>query len=291
MNKKTILNEATIRRFLKLADLAPIAETYFPPQPTPELTEEEDLEIEDELEDELEVEDEPLEAPLEDVEADADLAEDVVTDLVQHIADWAEGQGVDMAIAADEEDLGDDLGDDLEDDLEDAVDTDLDLEDEEEDLGLGNRDLYEDDDIEEKKDPNWGGNKGDYKRRKDAAGVRKKRGDVGHHYKDYMEENVEEGDLEEDKPFTAKKEKPGEDLRKGAEKRGAEGTRKKTSGSGRGEKKGDDAYVNEEQDAFFAAVMEKIQAKVSEGQRDQLAEELSERIFKRLKESNESPSK
>ena len=51
---------------------------------------------------------------------------------------------------------------------------------------------------------------------------------------------------EEDKDYTAKKEKPGADKRKGAEKRGAEGTKKKTSGSGRGEKKGDDAYVNEQ---------------------------------------------
>jgi len=52
--------------------------------------------------------------------------------------------------------------------------------------------------------------------------------------------------LREDKAYTAKKEKPGEDIRKGAEKRGAEGTKKKTSGKGRGTKKGDDAYVNEE---------------------------------------------
>jgi len=49
----------------------------------------------------------------------------------------------------------------------------------------------------------------------------------------------------EDKAYTAKRERPGADKRKGAEKRGAEGTKKKTSGKGRGEKKGDDAYVNE----------------------------------------------
>jgi hypothetical protein len=48
-------------------------------------------------------------------------------------------------------------------------------------------------------------------------------------------------DLYEDKPFTSKKEKPGADKRKGAEKRGAEGTRKKT-----GADKGEDAYVNEQ---------------------------------------------
>jgi hypothetical protein len=53
-------------------------------------------------------------------------------------------------------------------------------------------------------------------------------------------------DMYEDKAYTAKKEKPGADKRKGADKRGAEGTKKKTSGKGRGEKKGDDAYVNED---------------------------------------------
>tara|TARA_R110002060_G_scaffold6146_4_gene9448 strand:+ start:2552 stop:3229 length:678 start_codon:yes stop_codon:yes gene_type:complete len=55
-------------------------------------------------------------------------------------------------------------------------------------------------------------------------------------------------DIDEDKAFTAKKEKPGADMRKGAEKRGAEGTKKKTSGKGRGEKKGDDAYANNRKD-------------------------------------------
>ena len=49
--------------------------------------------------------------------------------------------------------------------------------------------------------------------------------------------------LEEDKAYTAKKEKPGEDKRKGAEKRGAEGTLAKTKGHGKVD------YVNEEQGA------------------------------------------
>jgi len=38
--------------------------------------------------------------------------------------------------------------------------------------------------LEEKKDKNWGGNKGDYKRR-DVDGVEKKVGDKDGHYKDY----------------------------------------------------------------------------------------------------------
>ncbi len=61
---------------------------------------------------------------------------------------------------------------------------------------------------------------------------------------------VEDDMLEEDKAYTSKKEKPGADMRKGADKRGAEGTKlKQDEPGGRGHKKGDDAYVNEEQGA------------------------------------------
>ena len=48
--------------------------------------------------------------------------------------------------------------------------------------------------------------------------------------------------MEEDKAYTAKKEKPGADMRKGAEKRGAEGTLAKTPGHGRVD------YVNEDEE-------------------------------------------
>ncbi len=59
-----------------------------------------------------------------------------------------------------------------------------------------------------------------------------------------LEDDADEdmGDLmEEDKAYTAKKEKPGADKRKGAEKRGAEGTLAKTKGHGRVD------YVNEDE--------------------------------------------
>jgi len=59
-------------------------------------------------------------------------------------------------------------------------------------------------------------------------------------------EEDDEAGKKGDKDFTAKKEKPGDDKRKGAEKRGAEGTKlKQDEPGGRGHKKGDDAYVNE----------------------------------------------
>ncbi len=61
-----------------------------------------------------------------------------------------------------------------------------------------------------------------------------------------LEDDAEEdlGDLSEDKAYTAKKEKPGADKRKGAEKRGAEGTLAKTKGHGRVD------YVNEDEGLY-----------------------------------------
>ena len=60
---------------------------------------------------------------------------------------------------------------------------------------------------------------------------------------DELEMDVEEDvPMMEDKDYTAKKEKPGKDKRKGAEKRGAEGTLAKTKGHGRVD------YVNEDED-------------------------------------------
>ena len=61
-----------------------------------------------------------------------------------------------------------------------------------------------------------------------------------------QEEELEEAqeDLEEDKPYTAKKEKAGRDKRKGAKERGAEGTLAKTKGHGRVDY-ANEAVVNE----------------------------------------------
>jgi len=58
------------------------------------------------------------------------------------------------------------------------------------------------------------------------------------------------GGLSEDSPYSAKKEEPGEDRRKGAEKRGAEGTLAKTKGHGRVDyvKEGDEASDESDED-------------------------------------------
>jgi hypothetical protein len=52
--------------------------------------------------------------------------------------------------------------------------------------------------------------------------------------------------MEEDKAYTAKKEKPGADMRKGAEKRGAEGTLAKTPGHGRVDYANEAAHEDDE---------------------------------------------
>ena len=62
--------------------------------------------------------------------------------------------------------------------------------------------------------------------------------------------------LSEDKPFTAKKEKPGEDLRKGAEVRGAEGTKGK-EGEG-------DAFVDVKQEGKDEELEEAVEEVVED---------------------------
>ena len=87
-------------------------------------------------------------------------------------------------------------------------------------------------------------------------------------------------DMYENKPYTAKKEKPGDDKRKGAEKRGAEGTKKKTSGSGRGEKKGDDAYVNEATLTEDAALLQQVVSDLASSGLDmELAQSLASMVI------------
>ena len=126
-----------------------------------------------------------------------------------------------------------------------------------------------------------GSKKGEYKRRdKSAAHPEGHRAvDFECHYKAYMEEGEKAGDKSKthkgEEDYTAKKEKPGEDKRKGAEKRGAEATKKKTSGKGRGEKKGDDAYVNEALEEIVNEVTDRVAKRL-------VKENLKRKLAKRL---------
>jgi len=98
------------------------------------------------------------------------------------------------------------------------------------------------------------------------------------------EEDVEVGaveEFEEDKRYTAKKEEPDEDIRKGAEKRGGEGTLAKTKGHGRVD------YVKEEEvsseDDIVAEVARRVAARLQrENHQAEVVDQLAERIMKRL---------
>jgi hypothetical protein len=225
MSKKNLLNEATIRRFMKLASLDPLTETFLP--------EEEEIELDAE-----EVIEEP---PAEEVEVDVEVEETglSVGDVEDALAAGLGAMAAELEEAIPELELNIDAGEEM--DVEDDLGLDMDMGDDEE--GLEAVELAGDEEVE---------------------------GD--------------EFEMAEDKPFTAKKEKPGRDKRRGAEKRGAEGTLAKTPGHGRVD------YVNEEdaQAAFFASVMEKVEARLAEEKQEQLADELTERIFKRLTQKKNS---
>ena len=69
--------------------------------------------------------------------------------------------------------------------------------------------------------------------------------------------------VNEDEAYTSKREKPGADKRKGAEKRGAEATKlKHDEPGGRGHKKGDDAYVNEATDELVEQITKRVAARI-----------------------------
>jgi len=235
MSKKTLLNEATVRRFMKLAEIEPLTSTFVNEMYDAPAMADDDEPTPEEAEYDAAYEDEGFEAGLEAGDDDAPGGEDLDVDVDMEDEDISATEAEEgELVLTDEEaevflkvaekvraamdagaepeeipppDMGGDEEADIDAELDvDALGDDLDVEEEE-------IELEEKNELEEEK-------------------------------QDLIAE--EDESLEEDKPYTAKEEAPGADERKGAEKRGAEGTKKKTSGKGRGEKKGDDAYVNED---------------------------------------------
>jgi hypothetical protein len=200
MSKKTLVKESVIRRWGKLANMAPLTETWLEEQ-----DEEEDVAAAagDEIAaGEAEVEaGEEAEASVEETEA----VERIVNAVVDAISDET---GVAIEVEGDEaagaEGAMDDMdaGMDASDELDDAADAEMDDAD-----AAAMRNPYNRRDINER-----GGKAGD--------------------------EDNEPGEKGR-KDYTAKRERPGADKRKGAEKRGAEGTKKKD---------GEDAYANNRKD-------------------------------------------
>ena len=241
-DRKNLLSEATVRRFMKLAELAPLAEPFVENMPAYARDEEEEPTPE-EAEYDAAYEDEGFEAGEEaaddevalDVDADAEVEsgpmtpEDMIAAMAEKLQDLAAEVGVEVDVETDDEEV-EDVG---------AMD---DLGAEEFDAGEEELELDVEDELDEDNGP-------------EAQG--------------------DDAYVNEDKAYTAKKEKPGADKRKGAKKRGAEGTKKKTSGKGRGEKKGDDAYVNEEHDHIAEADIDLVDD-------DALVQEISRRVINRL---------
>jgi len=214
MSKK-LLNESTIRRFGALANLSPNTTDSF-------LQELEDEEVGVEEFEEEEGEEFPVEEPVDlEIEDEVEViepegdAESLVRSLVDHIATWAQDNGVSMGVEGGDEEVVDDLG--LGDEEAMLGDEEAELGDEEVMLGdeegaLGDEEAL---DLEEV--------------------IRKSLSEIA--------PALAANDDDDDKPYTAKKEKPGDDKRSGAtaraKERGAEGTLAKTPGHGKVD------YVNE----------------------------------------------
>ena len=300
MARKKLLTEGEVRQFMKLANLGSLSENYFTHNPLDEQDEEEfaAAEVGPEGGEEVElgaVEDEV--PPVDDAGLGGEEggeAEDLVMGLLQAVQDWAEEQGVEMALDGDEEG-----GEEFEDvegaeaELEEPLPGggELEVGAEEEEVVPGNMDLYEGDD--------WGGNKGDYKRRKG-----KKTGDVGGHYKDDEKEELDEigGRITHDtsRPATGRESsgmgargrgggraaETDEDCPVGhvavggkcvpARDAGQQGGQQDLSGvPGFGE--------SLDQDAIVAEVARRVAARLNADKRkEQVAEQLAQRIFERL---------
>ena len=109
MKKKNILEEGTVRRFMRLANLGTLSENYF---------DEEEVVAEEELEDEEVVDEVPEEEPMDAEEPDFDAEEvaeepavplDVATDVVEKVSDAlssALGVPVEVTSGPEEETMG-----------------------------------------------------------------------------------------------------------------------------------------------------------------------------------------
>jgi len=164
-----------------------------------------EADMDDAIEDAGEAEEEMADAAL-DAELDAEAegeetAEAIVQGIVDSLQQLAALAGVDMDVESPDEEIVDmSLDDDgidldVEETLEEMLNgilgeearEEADVDEYRKGVETGRRE--EKDDLEEEKDPDWGGNTGDFKRRKNAKGVRKKVGDEDHHYKDYEKKN------------------------------------------------------------------------------------------------------
>jgi hypothetical protein len=220
MSKKTLLNEAQVRKFMKLACLEPLAAGFVHGlnersvdeshgSGKAELNQTDDgmgrrTNRAGQLSEEEGLDDMALDAEEDasDMDQDLDDLEDVAVADEEVAGDEGRMIAVDDFLSALETALESAMGDEVEIDASEMSD---DSEHDEHEEENAEHDMEHAADLEDDADEDMG--------------------DI----------------MEEDKAYTAKKEKPGADKRKGAEKRGAEGTLAKTKGHGRVD------YVNEEE--------------------------------------------
>ena len=235
MSKKNLLNEATIRRFMKLASLEPLTETFLP--------EEEEIELDAE-----EVIEEP---PAEEVEVDVEVEETglSVGDVEDALAAGLGAMAAELEEAIPELELNIDAGEEL--DVEDDLELDMDMGDDEE--GLEAVELAGDEEVE------------------------------GDEF-EMAEEKKQGYDDEEDESLGARLgKKP-----RGVSKQGRRDDSYGKWGDRDKEERHKSLEEGDAQAAFFASVMEKVEARLAEEKQEQLADELTERIFKRLTQKKNS---
>ena len=234
MSKK-LLNESTVRRFMGLANLAPLSESFLDSQ----VNEEEEITENEEVVEETETVDEGGAAARLGNEGHDEGKDRMTADRIHEDALDDEELAVDDELADDE--LGTDVEmDDAAVDMGDAMDDmgDMDAAAEGGDLASRAEKIFSDlaaliNQSAGEEVVTVASTSGDAEADLEADAAMDM-DDAGMDMGDATEDIEDElDDLEEDKAYTAKKEKPGEDDREGADKRGAEGTLAKTTGHGK----------------------------------------------------------
>ena len=294
MARKTLLSEGEIRQFMKLANLDPLAETYISNSEVGLTTEQDEEEME--LGGELEMDPEPPMDAMDDAmddempPAEGGGEEDLVLSLLQAVQDWAEEHGVDMSLDGDEggEEIEDVDAIEMDDD---GMDMEMDMEmGAEEEEAPGAMDMYEEGAAEKKADDKKDDDEEEPRRRQsygskmvDRQRERGRRPGVGiagiTKEGEAAEKKADRKDDDEEEPRRR---------RQSAADRAKERMRGNRGGRNAppfgGVSKYEEGTATEDIVAEVAQrVMERLSgAAEKKTQRDEIAEQLAERIFKRL---------
>ena len=289
MARKTLLSEGEIRQFMKLANLDPLAETYISNSEVGLTTEQDEEEME--MGGELEMDPEPPMDAMDDAMDDemppeeGGGEEDLVLSLLQAVQDWAEEHGVDMSLDGDEggEEIEDVEAIEMDDD---GMDMDMEMGAEEEEAP-GAMDMYEEGAAEKKADDRKDDDE-EEPRRRQSAGARARDRMRDRHSRRGM---GVKGITTEGEPAEKKADDKRDDDDEEPRRRQSAGARARDRMRDRHSRGGvgirgvtSEGDVTEDIVAEVAQrVMERLSgAAEKKTQRDEIAEQLAERIFKRL---------